>query len=355
VNQWTFFQNIYTNLITPNLAAMQAMVTQVSATMMPIAAVMAVIWIAFMGADMAIGSKSGQQVVKEFGIMALFLGLLPMAQYNTYVSGFILNGVPNTFNAAMGATGTPMAALDNELQQAVTAASKTYEALPGNPLKFIPLGLAIIVFVGSAAITVCYAFGVYMVAALINVAAVVVGPVFIALAAFPISRRLATGWFGVLVGGCVTQLMAMTVITLLAKGEAIMINGVVVTAKASNSNSVMMLWGLAQVAMLFYLAKLVVQAIPDIARAIGGGVHSAAAAGIHAVTIGAVEKTAKEAAAIAATAAAGAAVGAATGGGMSGGASGAGRAVMARTFPSVMRSAAAAGPSKSGGGGISDL
>ena len=44
-----------------------------------------------------------------------------------------------------------------------------------------------------------------MVAAILNVAAVVVGPVFLALAAVPLTRRFAAGWFGVLVGGCATS------------------------------------------------------------------------------------------------------------------------------------------------------
>ena len=62
-----------------------------------------------------------------------------------------------------------------------------------------------------------------MTAAIINVAAVVIGPVFLALAAIPLTRRFAAGWFGVLVGGCVTQLMALAVIQLMSGAELNMI------------------------------------------------------------------------------------------------------------------------------------
>ena len=55
-----------------------------------------------------------------------------------------------------------------------------------------------------------------MAAAILNVAAIVVGPVFLALAAIPATRRFAAGWFGVLVGGCTTQLLALAMIQLLA-------------------------------------------------------------------------------------------------------------------------------------------
>jgi type IV secretory pathway VirB6-like protein len=341
---WTFFSTIYDALITPNLAAMQAMIANVAAQMQPIGLAMLVGWLCFAGADMALGSKSGQQVVKEFALGALFLGLLPMAQYSTYISGFFLNAVPNTISAAMGAAGSPVAALNNLLSQSITAAAKTFEALPWDPLKSVPLGLSVVAFVAVAVVTLAYTFGVYMVATLLNVAAMVVGPVFVALAAIPVTRRLATGWLGVLVGGCVTQLMALAVINLMTAAETLLLQGFARTVAATGSNSIDMLWGLTQVGMMLYLGKLIVQEIPHLARAIGGGVHGAATAGIHAVTIGAADR----AAAIAATAAAGAAAGAAGGGGVSGAAAGAGRAVMARQFgPAALRSAVPSGPSKS--------
>jgi type IV secretory pathway VirB6-like protein len=62
-----------------------------------------------------------------------------------------------------------------------------------------------------ALVSLAFTYGVYMVAAILNVAAVVVGPVFLALAAVPMTRRFAAGWFGVLVGGCCCQLMALAV------------------------------------------------------------------------------------------------------------------------------------------------
>jgi hypothetical protein len=51
--------------------------------------------------------------------------------------------------------------------------------------------MAIIVFVVIALVSLVFTYGIYMVAAILNVAAVVVGPVFLALAAVPITRRYA--------------------------------------------------------------------------------------------------------------------------------------------------------------------
>ena len=48
-----------------------------------------------------------------------------------------------------------------------------YEALPPYALKSIPLGLGVIVFMVFALASVGFAFAVYMIAAIINVAAIV--------------------------------------------------------------------------------------------------------------------------------------------------------------------------------------
>ncbi len=94
--------------------------------------------------------------------------------------------------------------------------------------------------------------------------------------------------------------MALAVIQLLSGAENNMIQQTVVTASATKSNSLEMLWGLAQCGMLLALCSAVVKKIPDIAREIAGGVYHGAQS-IHAATFGA------------AAAAAGASVGAARG------------------------------------------
>lgn len=90
-------------------------------------------------------------------------------------------------------------------------------------MKTIPLAICVLGFIVVALASVGFAFAVYMIAAIVNVAAIVVGPVFLALAAIPTTRRFSAGWLGVLVGGCVTQLMALAVIQLLSGAENTMI------------------------------------------------------------------------------------------------------------------------------------
>ena len=282
---WTLFANLYNTLIAPLIGQMQAMVGSVCSTMQPVALAMVTLWLAFVGMDIANGSRTLQQATRDFFIAGMVIGALQTGQYTQYVSDFFLQAVPNTLGAALGGTTSPVAGLDTVLDSAVTAAANTYEALPSLALKTIPLALGVIVYVVVALVAVGYAFAVYMTAAIINVAVIVVGPVFLALAAIPATRRFAAGWLGVVVGGCVTQLMAVAVILFLTSAENSMIQQTVGPAASSNSNSLGMLWGLAQCGLFLALCTAVVKKIPSIAQEIAGGVYHGTA-GAHSATFG---------------------------------------------------------------------
>jgi type IV secretory pathway VirB6-like protein len=282
---WTLFANLYSAFVTPLIAQMQAMIGGVCATMQPVALAMVTLWLAFVGIDIANGSRTFQQAMRDFFIAGMVIGALQTGQYTQYVSDFFLQAVPHTLGAALGGTTSPVAGLDTVLDSALTTGSKTYEALPNYSLKTIPLALAVIVYVVVALVAVGYAFAVYMTAAIINVAVIVVGPVFLALAAIPATRRFAAGWLGVVVGGCVTQLMAVAVILFLTNAENTMIQQTVGPVAANNSNSLGLLWGLAQCGILLALCTAVVKKIPAIAQEIAGGVYHGTA-GAHSATFG---------------------------------------------------------------------
>ena len=127
-------------------------------------------------------------------------------------------------------------------------------------------------------------FLIYMVAAILNVAAVVVGPVFLALAVIPATRRFAAGWFGVLVGGCATQLMALAIIQLMSGAELTMMHTLFAPGAAADNNFVI-LAALVQVGVLLGLGGAVTAKIPDISRAVAHGVYHGSA-GINAATFG---------------------------------------------------------------------
>lgn len=317
-----FFADIFNTLITPNIAALLAMVGRVCAISQPIA--IALIGISFLLAmfELAAGTKPLQAFLKEMFIAALIFSFVQEAQFTQYIVNLVTQGVPNSISQAMGGQGSPVASLDNLLAGAVAEVTKVYEALPNYSLKTIPLACADIVIMAVCAISIAYSFGVYVVAALINIGALFVGPLFMALAVSPQTRRFATGWISVLVGGCVTELMSLAILQLLSAGEMNLLHQAAAQAAASNSNSIVMLWSLCKIGLLLWIVKKIVEEIPIIARTIGGGVYTA---GTHAA--------AKSATFGAVGAAVGAAAGAARGAAMASAAGSAGAGAVRAAAP----------------------
>jgi hypothetical protein len=303
----TFFATLYSALITPLMAQLQAMIGTVCSTMQPIALVMLTIWLAFVGADIAFGHKTLPATCKDFAVAACVIVLLQAGQYTQYISNLFLTAVPTTIGQALGGATNPASGLDTVLNTAVNGACDAYKSLPPYALKSIALGMAIIVFVVIALVSLVFTYGIYMVAAILNVAAVVVGPVFLALAAVPMTRRYAAGWFGVLIGGCCCQLMALAVIQLMSGAELTMIKTLL--RPPGDTNSLALLWGLGQCGMLLSLSTLVVKKIPELSQAIAGGVYHGSA-GLQAATFGAAKEITRSAAGGAARGARGAAAGA---------------------------------------------
>jgi hypothetical protein len=330
---WSLFATLYTGLITPLMAQLQAMIGTVCSTMQPIALVMLTIWLAVVGADIAFGHKTLPAACKDLAVAACVIVLLQAGQYTQYISNLFLTAVPHTVGAALGGTTSPAAGLDKVLNLAWTEAALTYKGLSDWSFKTVGLSIAVMAVLVVSIVAVTYTFLIYMTAAILNVAAVVVGPVFLALAAVPLTRRFAAGWFGVLVGGCTTQLMALAVIQLMSGAELTMMHTLFAPGAASNNNFEL-LAALAQVGILLGLGGAVTAKIPDIARAIAGGVYHGSA-GLQAATFGAAKEITRAAGGGAASAARGAARGATW---FAGGSPGDGGGVPWRTKAPVGRS-----------------
>ena len=305
---WSLFATLYAGLITPLMAQLQAMIGTVCSTMQPIALVMLTIWLAVVGADIAFGHKTLPAACKDFAVAACVIILLQAGQYTQYISNLFLTAVPHTVGAALGGTTSPAAGLDKVLNLAWTEAAVTYKGLSDWSFKTVGLSIAVMAVLVVSIVAVTYTFLIYMTAAILNVAAVVVGPVFLALATVPLTRRFAAGWFGVLVGGCTTQLMALAVIQLMSGAELTMMHTLFAPGAASNNNFEL-LAALAQVGILLGLGGAVTAKIPDVARAIAGGVYHGSA-GLQAATFGAAKEITRAAASGAARGVGGAAAGA---------------------------------------------
>src|SRR5271163_896137 len=285
---WTLFEQLYTALITPLMAQLQAMVGNVCSTMQPIALAMITIWLAFVGADIAFGHKTLPAACKDFAVAACVIALLGAGQYTQYISDLFLTAVPNTVGAALGGTTSPAAGLDKVLNLAWTEAAATYKGLSDWSFKTVGLSIAVMAVLVVSVVSVTYAFLIYMTAAILNVAAVVVGPVFLALAVIPATRRFTAGRLGVVVGGCATQLMALAIIQLMSGAELTMMHTLFAPVAAANNNFVI-LAALVQVGVLLGLGGAVTAKIPEVSRAIAHGVYHGSA-GLQAATFGAAKE-----------------------------------------------------------------
>jgi hypothetical protein len=233
---WTFFADLFNSLIAPNMQALLAMLGQVCATASRVALPLIAIMFVLSFFEMAAGTKSLQAFFKEAFVAALVYGFLQEAQYTQFIVNMVTQGAPNTIARAMGGTGSPVASLDNLLAAVVVEVAKVYEALPSYSLKTVPLALADLFAMGLSAVCIAFCFGVYVVATIINIGALVVGPLFMAGAVAPWSRKFAMGWVAVLVGGCVTQLISVAMLQLLITGEMNLIHASAAAAASCSSS-----------------------------------------------------------------------------------------------------------------------
>lgn len=281
------FQTIFDGVMTPVLAQMQAMMGPMSAAMQPVALVGVSIWLCFATWDLASG-KSITAVGRQGFQVVMFYTMVWVGSYTRYVSDLFLQAIPNTISAALGGNAPPMAMLDTLCMDALRQASTVYEALPSYSLKAAILSVGVILFCVVALICVAFIFIVLSVASLTTVLALVVGPVFMAAATVWVTRRFASGWLAVLVGGMVVQLLGLALIRLLIGSSALLMGQLATTAQQSNSNSIMMLVGLGEIGVLLWLFKKVTEKIPELAQTIGGGVYAGTNAAFTAISMGSV-------------------------------------------------------------------
>jgi type IV secretory pathway VirB6-like protein len=280
IGQWTLYQSLYTGIITPLLAQLQGMIGQVLAVVHPAALALVAFWLALIGIDVALGHKSIPNLVRDFLLAALFIGLLQTTGvYNQYVSDLFIQIIPNSLAPAFGGQQSPAAGMDHVLNTALKSALTTYEALPSYSFKALPLAMLIVVFAILAFVATGYAFAIFAVATITVVICIFVGPIFIGLAAIPNTRWLAKGWLSATIAAIATQLLSLAVMLLLTTTENAALNVTAATIPVGD-NSIKMLVSLGQCGILIFLCTIVIKQIPDLSRAIAGGVyHNTSAVG----------------------------------------------------------------------------
>lgn len=281
------FQLVADTILDPLLAQLTEMAGHACDVMRPIASVglslALILWIW----DIAAGFKSVRQVGRNAFVAVMFYSLLWVGAYTQYVGDLFLHAIPATIGDALGTPGaTPYAQIDSLVGQVIGAGATVYEAIPSWSFKAVPLGGGVLIFIFAGVLSIAAVFLILVISAVVIVLCLAVGGIFLAAATHPLTRKYASGWFTVLVGGAVTQALSIGLLKLMVGSIARQLQAIAVTAAQTNSNSILMLEGLGEIIVLVLLFKKTIDAIPGLSDRIGGGVVSGLGTA-HAMTFGA--------------------------------------------------------------------
>lgn len=284
--QFHLFQTLFDGIITPVLATMQAMLAPISTVMQPVALVGVSIWLLFATWDVMSRSRNMVQIGRQAFQVVMFYSLVWAAAYTQYIVNFFLHALPDTLSAALGGNGQPTALLDQLCQEAFRKAAEVYQAIPAYSFKGAILSIGVILFIVAALCCVAFVFVTTATSAVIVVLTLVVGPVFMAAATVPWTRRFTSGWLAVLVGSAITQLLGLALIRMMVGTSAILLRQFATAAQDTNANSIVMLMGLAQIGVLLWLFKKTMERVPELGQIIGGGVYHGTNAAFTAISAG---------------------------------------------------------------------
>lgn len=269
-----FFQSIFASVILPLSTALESGIGPLVEAARPLALALAVLWVATEGVKLAYGAASVNGSIGEWLKTVGFIGLLAStAIYMQFISNLFLHVIPDGFTSMIGAGASPAAGLDHILNSALSRAIDTYNSIGWLSMGAIPLGIGIIVFMAIAVAAVGFTFFCYIISVITVVTAIYIGPIFVALAALPATRKYAAGWLSVVVGAVVAQCLSLAILMLLsaAEGTALATDA---ASYATTGNGLIMFMGLLRLGLLLVLCAAIILRTPAMAYAIAGGVYS---------------------------------------------------------------------------------
>jgi type IV secretory pathway VirB6-like protein len=277
MTNWQFFQTLTTQLIAALQGATNGMVNGAVGYARPVVPAAAVAWLAFQAIAVAHQAASVRSMVHGLIRMAVVIFLIQtVANYNQYV-GTVAQTIPTQVGNALAAGGANTGnvgngtAFDTVSNAAIKAALTTYEAIPAFSLSSIPLWIAVIGFIGVAVLAVTISYAVYLASTVLLMLLLAVGPLFVALFAFPQTQKFGAGWVAAVVSTIVTQILAIALLVLFVGVEQETIGRVTTGGVAANFIDAVV--ALVECAALMLLISTLVKQTPAIAQSIAGGVY----------------------------------------------------------------------------------
>jgi type IV secretion system protein VirB6 len=274
---WNFFATLYTGINSPVQDFVGVVIGAVTGHLTPILRALIVVYVAGM-AMIAAFNPSQEPLTNWLRYLVraalVYFIVSSAANFNQYLGTLFLTTLPTEIgNAISGAAGTHMVtggAFDSVWNKAWMAGLVVYKNLPWS-IKGMALDLLVVLYWFVAITTIGIGFLIFLSSHVMLALVIAVGPLFVCCFMFPSSRRFFDGWVGTSVALVLTQILSITLLSLLTDTE----NATIAQIAADNAggNEIAQLQLLLYGVVMFIMCAMLAAQLPGIATGIAGGVH----------------------------------------------------------------------------------
>lgn len=277
--QWALFATLYDNIAPMMIQSVDAMIRVLSVWIGPVMRDAALVFIVLKLLGGAL--KGSMEPISEFqylavtGMVAVYLAST-VAGYNLYVRDFLLNGLDvQIANALTGATGSRTVtggAFDELWNRAWVAGLVVYRNLPWSVAGLGLVAVVVLYWVVAMA-SIMLAFLVWMKAFVFVALLVGLGPLFVGLWFFPLTRGLFTGWLNSTLAAILLKIMSVALLSLVlgAMTRILAMLAATTGGRATGANEIAQLQMLFGGMALFGICGFLALQLPGLAASITHG------------------------------------------------------------------------------------
>lgn len=277
---WHLFSDIFNAFDQPLTAGIDAAVSNLISYINPILKSLLTMYIVFIGFQtrwMQSGAPISGLFAHALRAAVVVMVLANTSTFNEWVGSLFLHTIPTEIGAALngtlGAGGGVVGGsqFDDLWNSAWKAGLIVYKNLPEWSFKGAMLTLAVILFWGMSFLSVAIGFLLFLGGHVATALLVIVGPIFIACAIFPVTRRFFSGWLATTVSILVTKILVIAMISLMVQVQ----KSELIRAGGDAADFMAQVGSLISLAGLLFICGRILYQIPSLAMGIaGGGYHS---------------------------------------------------------------------------------
>jgi type IV secretory pathway VirB6-like protein len=269
---WAFFATLYTQILGLVQAGANGILNGALGYARPAVLAAIVAWIAFQAISVANGVTPLRSLYHGLVRAAVVVFLLQAANYNQYV-GTVAQTIPTEVTTAISGGGPVSggAAFDNVWNGAAKAGITVWKEIPNYSLKSAMLFLLVGVYFIAALFCIGAGFLVYLASTVLLILLLSVGPLFVAMFAFPQTQKFAAGWVAAVASTIVTQILAVAILVMFTAAELATVNKVAVPG--ADTDFLDQLFVLLEAVLLLAVIASLVKQAPSIGASVAGGVY----------------------------------------------------------------------------------